>query len=74
MNNADNDVCSAGLTMTVLPAAKAGAAVFANINVGLFHGIMIAQTPNGIRMVIVIRSSPQAVGMVSPLILSTIPA
>ena len=40
-------VCSAGLRITVQPAASAGAAFHALISSGKFHGMICAQTPTG---------------------------
>ena len=40
-----NDVSSAGLKTTVLPAAKAGATFHANINSGKFQGTICPITP-----------------------------
>ncbi|GAA2257000.1 hypothetical protein GCM10010402_10500 [Actinomadura luteofluorescens] len=42
-------VCSAGLTITVLPQARAGASFQAAIIRGKFHGVIKAQTPTGSR-------------------------
>ncbi len=44
-------VCSAGLTITVQPAASAGAVFQATIGIGKFHGMTWAQTPTGSRSV-----------------------
>ena len=44
-------VCSAGLMITVLPQAKAGASFQAAIISGKFHGVISAQTPTGSRRV-----------------------
>ena len=40
-------VCSAGLQMSVLPAARAGATFSINIIIGKFHGMMAPVTPIG---------------------------
>ena len=40
-------VCSAGFSITQLPAAKAGASFHAAISIGKFHGIICPTTPNG---------------------------
>ena len=45
---ADIDVCSAGLTMTLFPAARAGPIFHAIIRSGKFHGITWAATPSGL--------------------------
>ena len=56
--NALNDVCSAGLTITELPAASAGAIFQASINNGKFHGNTAATTPTGSRCTMASASSP----------------
>ena len=45
--SADKGVCSAGLTMTGQPAARAGATLRVIIAMGKFQGVMAAQTPMG---------------------------
>ena len=40
-------VCSAGLSTTQLPAAKAGASFQAAIRSGKFHGMIWPTTPSG---------------------------
>ncbi len=54
MRKAVNEVCSAGLTMTELPAASAGAIFQASISNGKFHGNTAATTPTGSRTIIAI--------------------
>ena len=46
-SNADSGVVSAGLSTTVLPAARAGAIFHASISSGKFHGITWPATPIG---------------------------
>ena len=43
----DKGVCSAGLRMTQLPAARAGASFHAAIRMGKFQGMMRPTTPSG---------------------------
>ena len=43
--------CSEGFTITVLPAASAGASVYIVSSTGEFHGMMIPTTPSGSRSV-----------------------
>ena len=43
----DADVCSDGLTTTVLPAARAGASFHEASKRGEFHGVIAATTPKG---------------------------
>ena len=45
--NAVKEVCSAGLRITELPAAIAGATFHANISRGKFHGIICPHIPTG---------------------------
>lgn len=40
-------VCSAGLSTTQLPAARAGASFHAAMSSGKFHGMIDATTPSG---------------------------
>jgi hypothetical protein len=47
MASAENGVCSAGLSTTVQPAARAGPALRVIIALGKFHGVIIADTPIG---------------------------
>ena len=56
-------VSSAGLSTTVLPAARAGASFHEAIVNGKFHGVISATTPSGSRNVI---ATPPATGIVSP--------
>ncbi|VVQ26663.1 hypothetical protein PS928_06834 [Pseudomonas fluorescens] len=42
-----NGVCSAGLSTTQLPAARAGASFQAAIRIGKFHGMICPTTPSG---------------------------
>ena len=51
-------VCSAGLTITELPAASAGAIFQASINNGKFHGKTQPTTPIGSRTITASASSP----------------
>lgn len=44
-------VCSAGLTITVFPQARAGAIFQLAIMRGKFHGVISAHTPTGSRLV-----------------------
>ena len=44
-------VCSAGLSTTVQPAARAGAIFQAAISMGKFHGTIWPHTPTGSRLV-----------------------
>ncbi len=70
--SAVSGVCSAGLTTTVLPIARAGAIFHDVMAMGKFHGTMIPQTPWGSRRVI---SRPGAApGMVWPPTLFVVPA
>ncbi len=46
-NSAVSGVVSAGLSTTVLPAARAGAIFQASMSIGKFHGITCAATPSG---------------------------
>ncbi|MNO31523.1 hypothetical protein D3C76_214980 [compost metagenome] len=43
----DSGVCSAGLSTTQLPAARAGASFQAAIRIGKFHGMICPTTPSG---------------------------
>ena len=43
----DTGVCSAGLSTTALPAAKAGASFQTAIRIGKFHGMICPTTPSG---------------------------
>ena len=45
----DSGVCSAGLRMTALPVARAGASFHAAMASGKFHGVISAHTPSGTR-------------------------
>ena len=45
--SAVSGVCSAGLRITVQPAASAGAIFHAAISSGKFHGMIWPQTPTG---------------------------
>ena len=47
-SSADNGVVDAGLSTTVLPAARAGAIFQASISSGKFHGMICAATPSGL--------------------------
>ena len=49
--SAVSGVCSAGLSTTVLPQARAGAIFQTAMTSGPFHGMMPAQTPSGSRTV-----------------------
>ena len=51
-------VCSAGFTMTELPADNAGPIFHASIISGKFHGSTQATTPTGSRMMSPSASSP----------------
>ncbi|MNY55593.1 hypothetical protein D3C86_1915820 [compost metagenome] len=62
---ADNGVCSAGFTMTVQPAASAGATLRVIMATGKFHGVMAAQTPTGSCITISLRPDSNA-GRSSP--------
>ena len=46
-SSAVSDVVSAGLSTTVLPAARAGAIFHASMSSGKFHGMTCAATPSG---------------------------
>ncbi len=52
------EVCSAGLTMTLLPAASAGPIFQASISSGKFHGSTQPTTPTGSRTTRASASSP----------------
>lgn len=71
-------VCSAGLRITVLPVARAGATLNAAISSGKFHGMIWAQTPTGSRRVYACHSAPGThgtdTGMVRPSTLVAQPA
>ncbi len=43
----DTGVCSAGLSTTALPAARAGASFQTAIRIGKFHGMICPTTPSG---------------------------
>ncbi len=43
----DAGVCSAGLSTTALPAARAGASFHTAIRIGKFHGMIWPTTPSG---------------------------
>ncbi len=43
----DQGVCSAGLRMTQLPAARAGASFHVAMRMGKFHGMICPTTPRG---------------------------
>ncbi len=62
-------VCSAGLTITELPAASAGPIFQAAIMSGKFHGTTAATTPTGSR--VISASASAAVGAISSYTLST---
>ena len=62
----------AGLTMTVLPIARAGAIFHEAIAIGKFHGMICAQTPIGSRNVMLIPDA--ATGIVCPPLLLITPA
>ncbi len=64
-------VVSAGLRMTALPAASAGAVPQAAIGIGKFQGAMIPTTPSGSRIVM---SRPPGTGIWCPVSRSTPPA
>ena len=49
--SAVSGVCSAGLSITVLPVVSAGPSFHAAISSGKFHGMICAQTPTGSRRV-----------------------
>ena len=51
MRRAVSGVCSAGLSTTVHPAARAGATFHAAISRGKFHGMIWPHTPTGSRRV-----------------------
>ncbi len=59
-------VSSAGLQITVHPAASAGAILRAIIAAGKFHGVMAATTPTGSFKANIFRPATGA-GMMSPL-------
>lgn len=69
--SAVSGVVSAGLRMTALPAASAGARPHAAIGMGKFHGAITPMTPRGSRKV---TSMPPATGIWRPESLSTPPA
>jgi hypothetical protein len=77
-NSAVSGVCSAGLRITVLPHASAGATLNAAITSGKFHGMICAHTPTGSRSVKAWNRPPGAhgtdTGMVRPSILVAQPA
>src|SRR5690348_2608196 len=62
---AENGVCSAGLTTTVQPTARAGPTLRVIVANGKFHGVIQATTPTG-SFVTTIRLSVWWPGMVSP--------
>ncbi len=64
-------VSSAGLSTTVLPAARAGAKPQPAIGIGKFQGTMMPTTPSGSKNV---RSTPPATGICRPNIRSGAPA
>ena len=43
----DHGVCSAGLSTTQLPAARAGASFHVAMRIGKFHGMICPTTPSG---------------------------
>jgi hypothetical protein len=43
----DHGVCSAGLSTTQLPAARAGASFHTAMRIGKFHGMIWPTTPSG---------------------------
>jgi len=47
-----SDVCAAGLTIAVQPAARAGASERTSSTAGAFHGTMIAATPAASRSIV----------------------
>ena len=63
MSIAVSGVSSAGLSTTVLPAARAGASPQPAIGIGKFHGTMTDTTPSGSLKV---TSSPPATGICLP--------
>ena len=65
-------VAWAGLAMTVLPAASAGAILDTQSTSGTFHGMMAATTPTGSSTVYVCRSSLMEI--VSPRMFRALPA
>ncbi len=50
-NSVVNDACSDGLITTVLPAASAGASLFASSCMGEFQAVISTATPSGCRTV-----------------------
>ena len=58
MRNALSEVCRAGFSTTLLPAAKAGPIFHAIIWIGKFHGRMQATTPIGSRTISDTTSGP----------------
>ncbi len=70
--SADNGVSDAGLMMTELPHARAGAVFHVVISIGKFHGTISAHTPTGSRST---TSSPSScTGTTSPKSLLAAPA
>ena len=63
MRIAVSGVSSAGLSTTVLPAARAGAKPQPAIGIGKFHGTMTETTPSGSLKV---TSRPPATGICRP--------
>src|SRR5580658_9058337 len=53
--SADNGVSSAGLAITVQPAARAGAILRASMAIGKFHGVIAAATPTGSLVTMILR-------------------
>lgn len=49
---AENGDCSAGLSTTLLPAARAGASFQAAMSSGKFHGTTAPITPSGTRVMV----------------------
>src|SRR6266849_7538405 len=68
----DSDVFDAGLTMTVLPHARAGAIFHTASISGKFHGTIAPTTPIGSRSVYV--NAFSAMGIVSPVTFPLQPA
>ena len=65
-------VCSAGLRITVLPAASAGASLNAAISNGKFQGTIRPQTPTGSRSVYAWNWPPGTNGMLTLTVLPSI--
>src|SRR5262249_1934974 len=69
-----NVAYSEGFATIVQPAARAGAAFWANSSSGAFHGMIAPTTRTGSRSVSTMWSPPWYGGSVSPASLSTQPA